>query len=131
MPIKPENKNRYPKNWKEIRAQILERAGHMCEWCGVSNFAFGIRRKDGTFDELLGMALEAATIDGWKITRIVLTIAHLDHTPENNEPDNLAALCQRCHLSYDMDQHIKNRAYFARLRLEKAGQQRLFEGGDT
>ena len=26
MPIKPENKSRYPKNWKQIRNSILERA---------------------------------------------------------------------------------------------------------
>ena len=25
MPIKPENKARYPKNWKQIRISILER----------------------------------------------------------------------------------------------------------
>ena len=24
MPIKPENKSRYPKNWKEIRERILK-----------------------------------------------------------------------------------------------------------
>lgn len=28
MPIKPENRARYPKNWKAIRVEILERA-----WC--------------------------------------------------------------------------------------------------
>ena len=28
MPIKPENKKRYPKNWKDIRAAILERMCH-------------------------------------------------------------------------------------------------------
>lgn len=31
MPIKPENKGRYPKNWKEIRQQILQRANNRCE----------------------------------------------------------------------------------------------------
>ncbi|RUQ28768.1 MAG: hypothetical protein EKK68_14035 [Candidatus Competibacteraceae bacterium] len=30
MPIKPENRHRYPKDWKAIRAAILERAGHRC-----------------------------------------------------------------------------------------------------
>ena len=34
MPIKPENRKRYPANWKEIRARILERDGHQCAWCG-------------------------------------------------------------------------------------------------
>lgn len=36
-----------------------------------------------------------------RIVRIVLTVAHLDHQPENVGDDNLAALCQRCHNRYD------------------------------
>jgi len=34
--------------------------------------------------------------------RHYLTVAHLDHTPENCADDNLKALCQRCHNRYDM-----------------------------
>lgn len=40
-----------------------------------------------------------------KVSRIVLTIAHLDHAPENNDPTNLRALCQRCHLAWDKEHH--------------------------
>ena len=40
----------------------------------------------------------------------MLTIAHLDHTPENCDPDNLKAWCQRCHLNYDKDHHALNAA---------------------
>jgi hypothetical protein len=40
---------------------------------------------------------------------VVLTIAHLDHTPENCDPDNLRAWCQRCHLTYDRDHHRQTR----------------------
>lgn len=36
---------------------------------------------------------------------IVLTVAHLDHQPENNADDNLLALCQRHHLAYDAEHH--------------------------
>jgi 5-methylcytosine-specific restriction endonuclease McrA len=32
---------------------------------------------------------------------VVLTIAHLDHNPENCDRDNLRALCQLCHNRYD------------------------------
>jgi len=28
VPIKAENKHRYPRDWKQIRAEILGRAGH-------------------------------------------------------------------------------------------------------
>jgi len=31
MPIRPENRSRYPSNWKAIRAEILLRAGNRCE----------------------------------------------------------------------------------------------------
>lgn len=37
MPIKPENRHRYPKNWPEIRERIRARSGNRCEWCGVPN----------------------------------------------------------------------------------------------
>ena len=38
MPILPENKSRYPKNWKQIRADILKRANNKCEFCGIENY---------------------------------------------------------------------------------------------
>lgn len=60
-----------------------------------------------------------------KFTKIVLTIAHLDHDKENHEvsDDRLAALCQRCHLLYDMDKHVANRRLN---QLKKSGQKDLF-----
>ena len=42
-------------------------------------------------------------------SRVVLTVAHLDHTPENNADDNLRAMCQRCHLAYDREEHQRSR----------------------
>ena len=42
-------------------------------------------------------------------SRVILTIAHLDHTPENCADDNLRAWCQRCHFAYDLPMHIANR----------------------
>ena len=86
MPIKPENKNRYPENWKEIRQRILKRANNRCEFCGIENY---IIKENGS--------------------RVVLTIAHLDHTPENCTDDNLRALCQKCHNSYDRQHRNETR----------------------
>ena len=63
--------------------------------------------------------------DGQRATRIVLTIAHLDHTPENCADDNLQALCQRCHLRHDHELHQRNAAATRRSR-KAAGD--LFEG---
>lgn len=43
-----------------------------------------------------------------KAIKVVLTIMHLDHNIENNDYSNLAAGCQRCHLLYDKEHHMKN-----------------------
>lgn len=53
MPIRPENRRRYPANWKDIRASILARAQHRCEWCGVPNYAVGYR-ENGVFQPCAG-----------------------------------------------------------------------------
>lgn len=49
MPIRPENRGRYPADWQEVRARILTRAGHCCEWCGVPQYAVGYRDESGRF----------------------------------------------------------------------------------
>ncbi len=91
MPIRPENKALYPKNWKEIRAKILARANNRCEFCGVENHTMRFNPKTG------------------KEAKIVLTVAHLDHNPENCDPENLRALCQRCHNQYDAAHRAETR----------------------
>ena len=51
----------------------------------------------------------------------MLTVAHLDHTPENcSDPDNLKALCQKCHLNYDRHIHRRNSAETRRKRMATA-----------
>ena len=46
-----------------------------------------------------------------KPIRIILTVAHLDHDPENWDvsDDRLAALCQKCHLTHDAPMKAANR----------------------
>lgn len=107
MPISKENAARYPKDWKRIRAAILERAGHKCEQCGNPNHWLKNKRTGEITDN--GMQAEAWQFaDGDKVTLIVLTIAHLDHVPEHAEFSNLRAWCQRCHLAYDHEHHQRN-----------------------
>lgn len=138
MPI---NYKLYPANWKtEIRPAILERAKHCCEQCGVKNHDIGYRDATGKFYgwQLIEDLLETKGYDIFchelkncydskgnptKPIKIVLTIAHLDHDITNNDPANLKALCQKCHLNYDKDQHRGN----SRATIEKKkGLQRLF-----
>jgi len=92
MPIKPENRDRYPRNWKQIRWRILIRANHRCEWCGAKN---------GEPHPETG-------------AKVVLTIMHLDHRPEHNADENLRAACQKCHNSYDAEHRQKTRRETAR-----------------
>lgn len=118
VPIKPENRHRYPPDWQWIRQEILERAGHCCEFCGVADRAWGWRDQWGYFHYTLAalhapfkppFVLLAADGERRRIIEIVLTVAHLDHQPENNEAKNLRALCGGCHLNHDRRHHIKNR----------------------
>jgi len=109
MPI---NYSLYDKSWKtKIRPDILERDKHCCKFCGVKNHSL-IRRFGKGIDDWEywpeGMVSEAYTIDGYKSTKIVLTIMHLDHDITNNDYENLAAGCQKCHLSHDKEHHMKN-----------------------
>ena len=108
MPIKLENKHRYPANWKQVRERILRRAGDRCE--GSPAYP-DCRARDGDYHPDTG-------------SRVVLTIAHLDHTPEHCDDGNLRAMCQRCHLTYDAKHHAVN-AY--RTRKAKAMTADLFE----
>lgn len=130
MPIKPENKDRYPKDWKDVRARVLARAGHRCEWpgCSVANYAGGYWDHEqfvvvghGVIEPRTAVQL---AIQGHRLLRIVLTIAHLDHVPEHCELENLRAWCQRHHLRYDLDHH-RTTAYMTRR--ARAGTVELFE----
>lgn len=42
--------------------------------------------------------------------RVVLSIAHLNHTPGDDRPENLKALCLGCHLRYDREYHKLQRS---------------------
>lgn len=104
MPIRAENRARYPINWKAISHRIrFHRAAGRCECegeCGLHRTNPGPRR----CVEIHGKPAV------WARGVVVLTVAHLDHTPENVRDDNLKAMCQRCHLLYDKDHHQANAA---------------------
>jgi 5-methylcytosine-specific restriction endonuclease McrA len=122
------NRELYPKNWKEISLRIRERDGQKCKECGVRNGAYGCRDQDGNFyteGEIDRNGVAPGTILG-KVIKIVLTVAHLDHDSTNNADSNLAALCQRCHLRLDIDQHKANSAKTRHLKKVAAGQIELF-----
>ena len=95
MPIRPENRARYPKNWKAISLEVRKAAGWVCE--GSPGFYEDCRAENGKPHPVTGSI-------------VVLTVAHLDHVPENVARSNLRAMCQRCHLTYDAKHHAANAA---------------------
>ncbi|HSN20087.1 MAG TPA: hypothetical protein VLS49_05385 [Usitatibacter sp.] len=111
MPIRAENKKRYPKDWPAISQRIRARAGNVCERCKAPNDTV-IFRGDGLYilpngetrDDVTGEYLtmtRGSELPSGRFVRVVLTVAHLDHTPENCADENLRALCQACHNRYD------------------------------
>jgi len=136
----PFDYSKYPKNWKsEIRPAVLLRAENKCECCKVPNSTWVCRGKWGEIPVYQDDDCYVySAIDGTKITqtymgdldgtttfsKIVLTIAHLDHDTTNNDMGNLKAMCQRCHLNYDKELHAQNRK--ATLK-KKRGTLELFE----
>lgn len=84
----PMEKDRYPKDWKQIATQVKEEAGWKCEECGKQ-----CRRPGEPFDT----------------HRRTLTVAHLNHTPEDCRRENLRALCAPCRLRYDAPHHAETR----------------------
>ncbi len=128
MPINPELKHLYPPDWKVISLRIrFERAAGKCERCQAPHGKW--RRADDPsrfFDSLEDAVLATGNVhdDKTPISRVVLTTAHLNHNPADNREENLAALCQRCHLAHDLPHHLLSR----RINREKAVRQmRLFE----
>jgi 5-methylcytosine-specific restriction endonuclease McrA len=107
MPIKAENRARYPSRWAEIRAAILARAEDACEFCGRPNRVWTISGQDLWREDKA--ELEALARPGERLYRIVLTIAHIDDPdPANCAPENLKALCQRCHNQWDAPMRARN-----------------------
>jgi hypothetical protein len=121
VPIHPENKDRYPENWKDISRFVrFERAGGRCEClnreCGHPNHPV---------DDTGRCPCEHGKPNPRTGAKVVLTTAHLDHTPETSDPQFLRAWCQTCHLHYDREIHAANRAKTRQARRENNGQQTL------
>lgn len=140
MPIRPEMRARYPKDWK-LRSYFVRfvRAKGRCEWCGVAQYAIvergGGRVVDGgpfaTYADsrqaLADRYVSAFGIEGdepspWSI--VVLTTAHVhDDRPEASDLLNLAALCQKCHNGHDAK---ARRRGIQERKIAASGQQQMF-----
>lgn len=111
----PMDRAKYPKDWTAISNRVRQRAGQRCERCKAPNGA-SVARADGcymltdgsVFSDVDGAPMGKARgseFPAKKHLRIVLTVAHLDHDSMGTDETRMQALCQKCHLAYDRDQH--------------------------
>lgn len=84
----PMRRELYPDNWEAIAAAVKEAAGWKCQECGKQ-----CRRPGEPFDT----------------HRNTLTVAHMNHKPQDIRLENLKALCAPCHLRYDAKRHAETR----------------------
>jgi 5-methylcytosine-specific restriction endonuclease McrA len=134
----------YPADWESISLAVRERAGWKCELCGAPNKAVICRLKSDPFQwrEVSFAECEEWAAFGWhsvqwyRPVRVMLTVHHAGvpkpdgspgdrHDKSDNRPENLQALCQRCHLYADLDIHIANAHRTRRARKLAAGQLEL------
>jgi hypothetical protein len=135
MPIPPDLRVFYGREWRTVvRPRILARARNRCEQCGkpdraevwvwrsgssgqywtasltVQNWTYCLAGASGSF-RLFDRDIRRDRQSGrLRRIRVILTVAHLDHTPGHDDDDNLRALCQWCHLHLDALQHRDTRA---------------------
>lgn len=113
MPIRADRMKLYlgggthSKEWKAFRAALIERAGDRCE--GTPEHP-GCRAENGKAHPETG-------------SKVVLTIAHMDHDETHADPERCRALCQRCHLRWDAKHHRRNAESTRR---SKSGMEDLF-----
>ena len=108
----PFDKSKYPADWKKISHAIRERAGARCECEGECGLHHDHRCTEHNGDDAQ-----------WAKGKVVLTVAHLNHTESDCRPENLKAMCQRCHLRYDSKLHQQ---HAAQTRREKKAHADLF-----
>lgn len=99
----PMDRRRYPDDWEEIATEVKEQSGWKCEQCERQ-----CRLPGDPFDT----------------HQRTLTVAHINHVEIDCRPENLIALCPRCHLAYDLQRKTLQR--LARRRIARATKLKLF-----
>ena len=119
MPIRPENLTRYPSDWRQISDRIrFDRAAGRCECLGECG--------RGTHE---GRCPNRHRTPAYGTgSTVILTVAHLNHIPEDCGDENLRAMCQGCHLHYDRAHHAETRSSTVAAARAAEGLHPLFEG---
>lgn len=97
MPITAEKRALYGQDWAATSLRIRQdRAQWRCEFIETDT---GERCR-----------AEQGKPHPYTESKVILTVAHLDHDIGNTADDNLRAACQRCHLRWDAKFHAANAA---------------------
>ena len=107
--------SKYPPDWKEIAARTKVAASYICQDCGMQ-----CRKPGEVFDT----------------HRRTMSVHHLGvpkpdgspgdpHDKLDVRPENLRALCSKCHLARDLPIHVANAARTRRAKKIAAGQGEL------
>jgi 5-methylcytosine-specific restriction endonuclease McrA len=92
----PVDWSKYPEDWKLIAAVVKLQSEYRCQKCNKQ-----CRAPDEEFDT----------------HQRTLTVAHINHVESDCRPENLVALCPKCHLQYDSQRKVMQR--LARNRIER------------
>lgn len=111
----PMNLKDYPADWKRISLWVRETASWKCEMCFAPNGAKIVRtKKNGRWFLEDAVRLMARADEHFgrnpKITKVVLTVHHVNFDRLDNRRVNLLALCQRCHLKLDQGEKMRKQA---------------------
>ena len=125
MPIRPELRKFYGPDWQAAREPMLHKVHGRCQYCDKPNLQM-VRTKTG-HGRMFWRPLKGSMLWrnewGWPLTieelrianelhprtiRVVLTRAHLNRVPGDDRPENIAVLCQWCHLRYDRPVNLQH-----------------------
>lgn len=125
----PMNRSLYPPNWDEIASKVKRRARWKCQNCdrpcrnpGESVADLEARVKNWGDAYVIADGGNGKMVWAFKRGRFTLTVAHLNHRPEDCRPRNLKAWCAPCHARYDLSQMARKKMF----KMEQLGQLRLF-----
>lgn len=129
MPIRPEHRWLYPIDWPQLSFIVrFVRARGRCQRCGRPHLKYVRHLGDGCWwDEESAswrngngrrarIRPDKSAVMLVRVTRVILSAAHLDHDPTNNKISNLKAFCQRCHMLNDRVEHQRRRSLTYRKR---------------
>ena len=111
----PMDRSLYPKNWEAVSLWVrIDRALHRCECTGQCGRHKPILSKSFPHGERLLQVRRCTEINKQRAKhangRIILTAAHTCNCqPLCADVNHLLAMCQGCHLRFDMARHRDNR----------------------